>query len=238
MPVSVEKAVIARITKAGQRFELLVDPEKAMEVKGGRAVPIEQLLAAPDVFEDARKGSRVQADKLNKAFGTNRLEDIAVKIIHEGEIQLTTEQRRHMTEERTKAVASLISRQGVDPRTGAPHPPERVLRAMEQAKVRIDPEKPAEQQVESVLKAIAPIIPIRSERTTVAIKIPAEHASRAAGVIRNFGSPSREEWAGDGSYMAVLEMPAGLQTELYDKLNALTKGAAQIKVLKREAANH
>jgi ribosome maturation protein SDO1 len=68
----------------------------------------------------------------------------------------------------------------------------------------------------------------------LAIKIPAEYGPRAAGMIRNFGTPSREEWGGDGSYMAVLEMPAGLQTELYDKMNALTKGSAQIKLIKRE----
>lgn len=234
MTVSVEKAVIARITKAGQRFELLVDPAKAVEVKGGKTVPIDELLAAPEVFENVGKGTRASPATLNKVFGTNDIAIIARMIIKEGEVQLTTEQRRAMAEERTKAVAALISRQGVDPRTGAPHPAERVLRAMEQAKVRIDPERPAEQQVEAVLKAIAPIIPIKFERATLAVKIPAEYGPRASGIIRNFGTPSREEWGGDGSYMAVLEMPAGLQTELYDKLNALTKGSAQIKVIKRE----
>ncbi|MBU5557977.1 MAG: ribosome assembly factor SBDS [Candidatus Aenigmarchaeota archaeon] len=234
MPVSVEKAVIARITKAGQRFELLVDPMKAMEVRSGKTVPIEELLAAPEVFENVGKSTRASPATLNKVFGTNDIATIARIIIREGEVQLTTEQRRAMTEERTKAVAAAISRQGVDPRTGAPHPAERILRAMEQAKVHIDPEKPAEQQIEAVLKAIAPIIPIKFERATIAVKIPAEYAPRVAGIIRNFGTPSREEWAGDGSYMAVLEMPAGLQTELYDKLNALTKGSAQVKLIKRE----
>ncbi|MEM7821092.1 MAG: ribosome assembly factor SBDS [Candidatus Aenigmatarchaeota archaeon] len=234
MPVSVEKAVIARITKAGQRFELLVDPIKAMEVRSGKTVPIEELLAAPEVFENVGKSTRASPATLNKVFGTNDIATIARIIIREGEVQLTTEQRRAMTEERTKAVAAAISRQGVDPRTGAPHPAERILRAMEQAKVHIDPEKPAEQQIEAVLKAIAPIIPIKFERATIAVKIPAEYAPRVAGIIRNFGTPSREEWAGDGSYMAVLEMPAGLQTELYDKLNALTKGSAQVKLIKRE----
>jgi len=234
MPVSVEKAVIAKITKGGQKFELLVDPAKAVELKAGKPVPMEELLAAPEVFEDAHKGTRASPATLNKVFGTNDIRMIANTIIREGEVQLTTEQRRAMVEERTRAVAAAISRQGVDPRSGAPHPAERVLRAMEQAKIRIDPERPAEQQVEAVLKSITPIIPIKFERAVLAIKIPAEYGPRAAGIIRNFGTPSREEWGGDGSYMAVVEMPAGLQTELYDKMNALTKGSAQIKLIKRE----
>lgn len=234
MTVSVEKAVIARITKAGKHFELLVDPKKAIEVKSGKAVPVDDLLAAPEIFEDAHKGTKASPAELNKIFGTNDLARIAITIIKDGEVQLTTEQRRAMVEEHTKAVATIISRQGVDPRTGAPHPAERILRAMEQAKIRIDAEKPAEQQVEAVLKAIAPIIPIKFERATIAIKISAEYAPRVAGIVKNFGSPSKQEWGSDGSYMAVIEMPAGLQTELYDKLNALTKGSAQIKLIKRE----
>lgn len=234
MPVSVEKAVIARITKAGQKFELLVDPAKATELRSGKTVPVDQLLAAPEVFEDVHKGTKASPTMLNKVFGTNDLATIANKIVREGEVQLTTEQRRAMAEEKTKAIAAAISRQGVDPRTGAPHPLERVLRAMEQAKARVDPERPAEQQVDAVLKAIAPIIPIKLERATVGVKISAEFGHRAAGIVRNFGNVSREEWGSDGSYMAVIEMPAGLQTELYDKLNALTRGSAQIKLLKRE----
>jgi len=234
MTVSVDKAVIARITKAGQHFELLVDPKRAIEVKTGKTVPIEELLAAPEVFEDAHKGTKASPATLNKLFGTNDLAKIAVMIIKNGEVQLTTEQRRAMVVEHTKAVAAIISKQGVDPRSGAPHPADRVLRAMEQAKVRIDMERPVEQQVEAVLKAITPIIPIKFERATLAVKIPAEFAPRVAGVIRNFGSPSKEEWGSDGSYMTTLELPAGLQTELYDKLNALTRGSAQIKLIKRE----
>ncbi len=234
MTVSVEKAVIARITKAGQKFELLVDPVKATELRSGKNVPIDQLLAAPEVFEDAHKGTKASPATLNKVFGTNDLATIAAKIIKDGDVQLTTEQRRAMMEEKTKAIAAAISRQGVDPRSGAPHPLERVLRAMEQAKVRIDPERPADHQIEAVMKQITPIIPIKLERASIAVRVAAEYGPRTSGIVRNFGTVSREEWGSDGNYMAVVEMPAGLQTDLYDKLNALTKGSAQIKLLKRE----
>jgi ribosome maturation protein SDO1 len=234
MAISVEAAVIARLHKGGQRFEILVDPDKALALRQGKSVDSEELLAAPEVYEDARKGTRVASEVLNKIFGTNSMSDIASKIVREGELQLTEAQRKTMMEERTRAVAGMIARQGVDPRTGAPHPIDRVLRAMEQAKVRIDAERPGEQQVDSVLKAIQSVIPVRFERVQIAIKISAEYAARAAGVVRNFGTPSKEEWAADGSYIAVLELAAGMQTELYDKINALTKGSAQIKVIKRE----
>ncbi len=234
MAISVDKAVIARMAKGSDRFEILVDPEKALELKRGKAVPADELLAAREVFEDARKGLRAPHEKINKFFGTNNFEEIMKKIILSGEIQLTTEQRRHMTEERRKQIASAISKRGVNPQTGAPHPIERVLNAMEQAKINIDVNRSADEQLEDIVKKIQPIIPIRFEKIQIAVKIPAAHAARAPAAVRSLGVLQKEEWSGDGSYICVIEIPAGLQAEVYDKLNALAHGEAEVKILKRE----
>jgi len=229
--VSVEKAVIAKILKGGQKFEILVDPVLALEVRQGKDVPVDLLLAVPEVFEDVHKGTRPGGVIVNKTFGTNDISVVAKKIIKEGEVQLTTEQRHKMTEEKTKAIASIIARNGVNPQTGVPHPQDRILRTMEEAKVRIDFDKKAEEQVDSVMEAIRAIIPIRFEKARIAIRVPPQYAGRAVGMIRNFGTPSKEEYGSDGSYLCVLEIPAGIQADIYDKLNSLTHGEVQVKKL-------
>ena len=71
MPISVDKAVIAKIIKGGERFEILVDPEKALEVKSGKDIPLEEFLATNEIYEDSKKGLRAAENKVNKAFGTN-----------------------------------------------------------------------------------------------------------------------------------------------------------------------
>ena len=43
---------------------------------------------------------------------------------------------------------------------------------------------------------------------------------------------SDEQWLPDGAWSAVIEIPAGVQTELYEKLNARTKGAAETALVK------
>ena len=83
------------------------------------------------------------------------------------------------------------------------------------------------------MKAIQPIIPIKFEKVQIAVKIPAQYAGRGSGIVRNFGTPSREEWGGDGSYLCTMEMAAGLQPELFDKLNSLTHGEVTVKVVKK-----
>jgi ribosome maturation protein SDO1 len=96
--ISVEKAVTARLVKAGQKFEILVDPDKALEVKMGKDVPLDSLIASEDVYEDVKKGLRASSENINKTFGTNDIKVISSKIIKEGEVQLTTDQRRQMIE--------------------------------------------------------------------------------------------------------------------------------------------
>ena len=163
MTISVEDSVIARITKGGERFEILVDPHKALEVKAGKEVPLDDLVVSREIYEDSGKGLRASEDKINKAFGTNDVKTIVYKIIKRGDVQLTTEQRREIAESKRKAIAAIIAKEGINPQTGLPHPIDRIERSMEEAKVKIQLELDAEQQVESTLEAIQSIIPIKFE---------------------------------------------------------------------------
>lgn len=232
--VSVEEAVIARITRAGITFEVLVDPEKGLEFRKGKPYSIENVLAVNQIFKDARKGEKVSNEELKKGFQTTDILAAAAAIIKEGDIQLTTEQRRKMVEEKRLEIASIISRQGVDPKTHIPHPQQRILNAMTEAHVDIDPFKGAKDQVPLIINKLQPIIPIAFEKITLAIKVPVENAGKVGYSIRDFGTIEKEEW-GPSSWIVLLTIPAGLQTVLYEKVNNLTSGKAEVKIVKREA---
>lgn len=231
--ISVEKAVTARLVKAGQKFEILVDPDKALEVKMGKDVPLDSLIASEEVYEDVKKGTRASSESINKTFGTNDMKIISAKIIKEGEVQLTTDQRRQMLEEKTKAIASTISKRAINPQNNLPHPMDRILRAMDEAKVKIDLDKRVEEQIDSTINEIQKIMPIKIERIQLAIKIPSSFAGKAGNIIRSFGTLLKEEWASDGSLISLIEIPAGIQQEVYDRLNNLTRGQVEVKIVKK-----
>jgi len=230
--ISLDKAVIARYQHGQLNFEILVEPETAYRLKKGENVPIDNVIASRDVFSDSRKGLRASESDLNKTFGTNAIDRIAVKIIKDGEIQLTTEQKKKMQEERTKQLVNLIARNAVDPRTHAPHPPQRIEKALEEARIHVDPFKSAQDQMELALKAIRPILPIKLETVKIAVKIPAENAVRVYGFVKEH-KMMKEEWESDGSLIAVVEIPAGLQGDFFDKLNKLTSGNNETKIIER-----
>ena len=223
--VSVDEAVIARLKSHGEKFEILVDPRIVTE-----KLPLEDVLAAEFVFSDAGTGDRSSQESLEKVFDTTDILKIAQIILKKGEIQLTTEQRKKMSEEKRKKIVQLIARNAVDPHTRNPHPPARIENAMEQARVHIDLFKDAEEQVADIIKLLRPYIPLRIETKRIAVRIPAVYAGKYYQ-LKEFGKLRKEEWQKDGSYIAILDIPGGVEEEFYDKVNALTKGEAETKLL-------
>lgn len=227
-----EKYTTARLSVGGDKFEILVKPEEALNFKLGKQVPVSQLIVIEEVYSDASKGTRASAEKLQKAFGTTDALKVAEEILRKGELQLTTDQRRQMTEEKRKQIVAFLARHCIDPRTGAPHPPLRIEQALSQIRVSIDPFKSTEEQAKTIIEDLRPIIPLKIEQMRVAVKVFAEHAAKAYGAVKNFGTITREEWQKDGSWIGVVEMPAGLYGSFIERLGKLTQGTIQTKILK------
>ncbi len=226
--------VIARVEKSGEKFEVLVKPEAVAKVRDGKEVDLLKELAIDEVFKDAHKGSKASEEKMAEFFGTTDPLAVAKQIIQRGEIQLTTEQRRQVLEAKRKQIVQYIAANAINPQTAAPHPPQRIENAMEEAKVHIDPFKPVEEQVKEVLDALRPLIPIRFEKVRIAVKLSAEDSAKTYGDIKGFGTILKEEWSPTGAWLGVVEMPAGLQTDFLERLNAKTKGNVETRVLKAD----
>ena len=232
--ISLEDAVTARLESHGARFEVLIDPDAALSIKRGEFDgELSDVIAAEDVFEDASRGDRPAEADLEKVFDTTDPLEIIPEIIKRGEIQITAEQRREMQAQKRKSLINTITRNAVNPQMdNAPHPPERIERALEEAGFQVDPMEPVENQVDDALDALRPVIPIRFEEVTIAVQVEAEQAGSAQAQIRQYGDLEREEWQSDGSWVGVLTFPAGLQNDFYDMVNDITSGQAETRVVK------
>src|SRR3972149_991106 len=226
-----EKFTIARLTKDNEHFEVLVKPPKALDDRNGKIASITEVLAAETIFSDANKGTRVSEEILKKAFGTTDTLKIADTILKKGTLQLTTDQRRKMDEDKRRQVVDFISREAVDPKTNLPHPPTRIENAMEQIRYPIDPYKPIEEQARDIVKLLRPLLPLKVEQLSIGVTIPTEYSARAYGAVKTFGTIKREEWRSNGSWYGVLEMPAGSYASFLNKLGEVTKGSGEAKIV-------
>jgi ribosome maturation protein SDO1 len=217
-----------RLTINGDKFEILVKPDPALEYKTGKRTDFSSLLVSDEIYSDANKGSRASSEKLTKHFKTKDTGEIAKQILTRGELALTTDQRRRMVEEKKKQIVQFISRNFVDPKTHLPHPPIRIESAINEVRIIIDPYKRAEDQAKQVIEALRKILPLRSEVAVLTITIPPQFASQSYSVLKGTGNFKNEQWLSDGSLKAIVEVNAGAKGTLLDRIGSVTKGSAQI----------
>ncbi len=227
----IENTIVARIEKNGEKFEVLVDPKTSYEYKVGIRKDLTNVLLADEVFKDANKGERQTDSIIKKAFGTVDVNEIAKIIFRDGELQLTTDQRRKLVTEKKAKIIALIAANCVDPRTKAPHPPNRIEKALDEARYHVDAFKRAEEQLNDAIESIREIIPISTEKAKIALRIPASFAPKTYGALKEYGI-TKEEWTSDGSLVVVIEIPAGTKGEFFDRVNKMTSGQVESRELK------
>ena len=229
--VSLEDSVTARFETGGNRFEILIDPEAAQQYKEGEEIDWEEAIAADGIWSDSSRGERAPEKLVNDTFGSLDLIDTYKKILAEGSIQLTSQQKKEMVEQKRKRIISHIAANAMNPKTGGPHPPQRIENAIEEIRYSVDPIESDEKQIEKIVSKIKMLIPISFDKIRVAVKIPAIHVGKCYGQLSGLGNIESEEYQKDGSWIGIIEMAAAAQSKLEDLLGSVTKGTAEIKAL-------
>jgi len=215
--------------KDGKQFEILVDPDLAKEVKmEGKDHDIQRLLFVQEVFEDAGEGERASADELEDEFGTRQLMEAAEKIFEKGKMQLTTDQKAEIRQEKWKQLVNMIARRAQDPKTGNPHPPQRVENALDEAGFHVNWDSNVEEEFDEAIEILRPIIPISLDEKTVALRIPVDNAGQAYDRIQQVAEIEEEEW-GNNYFTARLTLPAGVLSELMEELQDMTSGQTEMR---------
>ncbi len=215
--------VNARLKIKNKEFEILVDLDKALMFKKTGQGNIQNALAFNKVFSDIKKGMHASAADLQECFGTSDIEKVAVEIIRKGEIEVPSEYRKQERDAKIKQVVDFIARNYVDPKNGMPHSPARIETALHEAHANIT-DKPISEQLPEIIKELQKILPLKTETKKLQIKIPAAFTGTVYGLLHGF--KEKEEWLDDGSLLCIINLPTGMQSEFYDKLNNITHGAA------------
>jgi ribosome maturation protein SDO1 len=222
------KYTVIRLNLDGNKFELLVKPDPALEYKLGKRTDLSSVLISDEIYSDANKGSRVGVEKLVKYFNTTDPTEISKQILSRGELSLTTEQRRKMVEEKRKQIIQYINKNFVDPKTHIPHPLTRIESALDQARLIIDPFKRPEEQIKTILDSLRKILPLKSESVRLTITIPPQFSAQSYSVLKTAGNFNGEQWLSDGSLKAIIEINAGMKGVILDRIGSVTKGSAHV----------
>ena len=221
--VSLDDAVIARLEKGGNRYEILVDPDLVAEWKiNPEQVSFEDMLATDEVWSDVKAGDRPTSDALENIFGTTVLHSCVERILIDGSIQLTTAQRKKMVDDKRKQIIHAIATTATDPKTRGPHPPTRIENALSEARFSVDPFLSVERQVQDAVDAIRALIPLQFITVRLAFRIQGKDYGGVNQLLRD--SIQKEEWLSDGSWVCVVECPGGMKSDLISRVSKRSSG--------------
>jgi ribosome maturation protein SDO1 len=227
-----DKLTVVKYSYAGEKFEILVKPDPAFDYKSGKISEISKILISDEIYTDSGKGTRASNELLVKVFKTEDTTKIAEIMMQKGELNLNTEQRKKMTNDKRKQIVTFIAKTYVDPKTHLPHPPLRIEQAMTDGRVSVDPFKSSDEQIKDIVEKLRPIIPLKTENITLEISVPAQFVAQSYTVLKSTGSLKKEDWQPNGSLKAILEIPAAARPNVIDRLGAITKGTANVEVQK------
>jgi ribosome maturation protein SDO1 len=209
-------------------FEILVNPDEAFEYKRGEIDDFSKVLFVREIFKDAAAADRASAADIDDEFGTKDVLKAAEQLFRKGSLELTTDQKNQLREEKRKQVVNLIARRAMDPQTGNPHPPKRIENALKEVGFHVDPMETAESQFQEAVDKIKPKMPISLEEKELAIRIPNKYSGKCYGKLKNITTVLEEEW-GDDALMARVQLPAGMKEKLVSELNSVCHGDLEIK---------
>jgi ribosome maturation protein SDO1 len=224
----VDKFTIVRLSAGNEKFEILVKPDPALEYKLGKKIDISNIMISDEIYSDANKGTRISTEKLMKHFKTADQLEIAKQIMAKGDLNLNTDQRRKMIEEKKKQIVQYINKNFVDPKTHMPHPISRINAVLDEARVAIDPFKRLEDQIKNIIDPLRKILPLKSEILELTVTVPAQFSGQSFSVFKSIGETKSEQWLSNGSLQVVLNINAGMKGSFLDRIGSATKGSAQV----------
>ncbi|MHA1586156.1 MAG: SBDS family protein, partial [Candidatus Heimdallarchaeota archaeon] len=74
--IDLEKKALVRYKYRNQKFEIIVDPEAALNYKKGEEIPLSDIVEGYMVFHNATKGEKASEIILEQTFETNNEEEI------------------------------------------------------------------------------------------------------------------------------------------------------------------
>jgi ribosome maturation protein SDO1 len=218
--------VTAKLEKNGKRYEIEVDCEKAMDIKEGRSEDVDSALLVEKVFKDIKKGE--VAGNLQKELGTDDIRKLALKIIKEGEVQLSTSYKQKKAEMLKKRIVDKIAGMAIDLNTNLPIPKQRIEIAMQQVHHNFDINKPEKDQFDEVLTKLKKILPIKLGEFNYSVDVPIQYANDVMLYLKRLTN-IKDSTRNDNSLIVNFSVKAGNENELLSKLKSVTHGSINIR---------
>jgi ribosome maturation protein SDO1 len=222
------KLQLVKFKSGKHTFEVATKPGSVLKYRA-QQLGINNVLETEVVWKDISKGDRASSADLIDVFKTDNQSECCLKIIQDGDLQLTEAERKEMIDKRRREIVNYLHKYYVDPKTKGPHPIVRIENALADLKYRVDADTPVEKQVQEIMRNMPGILPMRKMDMTGWITIPHAHLGQVQGQLKKFVTIKHERYNDSGCEFEVQLVP-GEYDAVMAMLNNYCKGEYDIKI--------
>ena len=151
------------------------------------------MLQTTAVFSNVSKGILAKKEDLLQAFGTDDEEKICLKILAEGELQVSDKERKLEFDTIFRDVASVLSEKCVNPETNRPYTISVLERALRDVHFSVDPRRPAKAQALEALTSLKERFPIERARMRLRIVVPLDIREELDELMSSYSATIEEQ---------------------------------------------
>ncbi|GJQ13593.1 hypothetical protein GpartN1_g5384.t1 [Galdieria partita] len=214
-------------------FELVTREGTVQKYRKGEIKSIDDVLISDTIFTSYAKKEKAGTNQLKAAFQTDSLQNCVETILQKGEVQVSSAERKEKWEKRKREVVNFIHKYYIDPTKKLPHPVSRIENALEECKVRIDADVPAEKQVPDIVSKLVNVIPLKKTTLEGQLVIPHSFIGSASSVLAKYVTVERESYSSQGCTYDIGIIP-GEYDLFMSEINRVTKGNFEFNVYSQE----
>lgn len=163
---------VVRYKKFGKRFEIAAYKNTVINWRNGLEKDLDEVLQSTTVFSNVSKGILAKREDMIQVFGTDDEEKICIKILQDGQLQVSDKERQVELENRVRDVAGILSEKCINPKSKKPYTIGVLERALKDIHFSADPKKPAKLQAVETLPLLQAQFPIERAQMQLRVVVP------------------------------------------------------------------
>eukprot|EP00347_Sterkiella_histriomuscorum_P002246 403368911 len=221
--IRLTNVAVIRLKKGGKKFEIACYKNKAVNWRNKQESNLSEVLQIDQIFTNVSKGEVAKQKDLQAVFGKMTQDEIVIEILNKGELQVSELERDEHLDSLKKEIANIIAQKCVNTSDGKQFPVSIIMKAMNEANVKINPKDNAKKQALTFIPDLKNVIPI--DRAKMRLKISFERQDQ----LERLKEVIERDYAQDYEVERIGEkfMQCQIQPNMFRELNNIVKDDKQ-----------
>ena len=205
---------VVRLKKQGKRFEVACYKNKVANWRSGVETDLDEVLQTEAVFSNVSRGVLAKDEDLKAVFGTTDTKSVCLRILTEGDTQVSDRERAVELGALFRDVAAAIASRCVNTSTRRPFTVSMVERALKDAGFSVDGKRPAKAQAGDAEALLASRgLPIERARMRLRAVVHPDAAAQLTSALEVAAARHRSVGGGGGFVIGAEEEEGGDEDE-------------------------